>query len=112
VNTFSKIFIPPTAIIIITTESQWDPTIPPSGDFTGVLILDGSLSDHPGDGYIKKWSWTITQTAGPGIVEPQYDTIGRKIRAPDYLTDGDTYDIVLTVEDNYGMTGSITIQYP
>ncbi len=101
-NTFSKTFIPPTSIIKVITESQWDSSIPGYTDF---LILDGSLSDQPADGYIKIWLWNITG--------PSNDTItGRKVRAPAFLTDGNTYFINLEVTDNYGMKGSSSITYP
>lgn len=107
-NNFEKTFIPPTSIIQITTEAQWDPILP---GYTGFIILDGSLSDHPGDGYIKKWTWDITeQPSGTG--DPPTTLIGRKVKAPSYITDGDTYNIVLNVEDNYGMTGSSLLSYP
>lgn len=101
-NTFSKTFMPPTSIIKVITESQWDSSIPGYTDF---LILDGSLSDQPADGYIKIWLWNITG--------PSNDTItGRKVRAPAFLTDGNTYFINLEVTDNYGMKGSSSISYP
>lgn len=107
-NDFEKIFIPPTAIIQITTESQWDPSIP---GFTDFIILDGSSSDHPGEGSIKTWTWDITeQPVGTG--DPPTTLTGRKVRAPVFLTDTDTYNIDLTVEDNYGMTGTSTLTYP
>jgi hypothetical protein len=101
VNTFSKTFIPPTAIIQIVTESQWNST---GLKYEPFLILDGSLSDHPGSGQIIRWDWTFNHTILP--------LSGRKIRAPDELTDGTPYTITLMVTDLYGMSGSASINYP
>jgi hypothetical protein len=107
-NTFPKSFMPPTSIIQVTTESQWDPSIPGYANF---LIFDGSLSDHPGDGYIKTWTWLVTEHPG-GTGDGPTTLTGRKVRAPNYITDGDTYDIDLNVEDNYGMKGNSILTYP
>jgi hypothetical protein len=97
-NTFSKTFYPPTAIIQIITESQWDPS---TGDYKDFLILDGSSSDHPGDAYIISWKWMIDNST---------NLHGRKVRAPDLTTGSHT--ITLTVTDNFGMRNSYTIPYP
>jgi len=101
-NTFSKSFMPPTSIIKIITESQWDPSLPGYTDF---IILDGSLSDQSSDGYITNWAWDIQ---GPSTATLE----GRKVRAPSFLTDGNTYTINLEVADNYGMKGNSTLSYP
>ena len=101
-NIFSKTFYPPTSIIRVITESQWNSS---SNDFKSVLILDGSLSDHPSeDAYILSWNWTIN-----GI---SLTNNGRKVRAPDTLSSGMNHNITLTVTDNFGMRGISTITYP
>lgn len=98
-NTFEKTFYPPTSIIKITTESQWDYT---SQNYTDFYILDGSLSDHPGDGYIVNWDWFIQPESATSFAKT-----GRKIRADPPLD-----WINLTVIDNYGMIGTSTLNIP
>jgi FlaG/FlaF family flagellin (archaellin) len=103
-NIFERTFIPPTSIIRIITETEWNNITSSYEDF---LILDGSLSDHPTEnGYIKKWNWEIDG--------PTFNTTlsGRKIRAPDELTNGDTYNVILEVIDNFGMIGSSQVIHP
>jgi flagellin-like protein len=56
-NEFEKIFYPPTAIISVDTESQWNSS---ALNYTPFLILDGSQSDQPGDSTIAAWNWTIS----------------------------------------------------
>ncbi|MBN1280531.1 MAG: PKD domain-containing protein [Candidatus Thermoplasmatota archaeon] len=100
-NEFSKTFYPPTAIIRLITESQWNST---SNDYESVIILDGSLSDHPSlDAYIVSWIWTVDGNP--------LSTSGRKIRAPDSLLIGN-HNITLSVTDNFGMNSTSTITYP
>lgn len=99
---FTKTFIPPTAIIRVITESQWNST---TNDYKSLLILDGSLSDHPGeDAYILSWNWSID-----GVL---LSNLGRKVRAPDSLLVGPNHTLTLTVTDNFGMTATSTITYP
>jgi hypothetical protein len=100
-NIFSKTFYPPTAIILIKTESQWNSS---SNDYMPVLILDGSLSNNPSrDSYIMSWNWKIDNTT--------LNNLGEKVRAPDILFDGITHTIYLTVTNNFGMTGTSSITY-
>lgn len=58
-NTFQKTFYPPTSIIKILTETQWDDYI---NKYKKVPILDGSLSNHPieDEAYISTWEWNIS----------------------------------------------------
>jgi len=105
-NDFTKTFIPPTAIIQIVTESQWNST---SHNYETYLILDGSLSDHPGSGYIARWEWKIT-TNNSGTIEYDLNRTGRKIRAI-FATPNLYHTITLTVTDNYGMIATDTVEY-
>jgi hypothetical protein len=98
-NTFEKTFYPPTAIIKIDIES-----FPP--DYSNIYILDGSLSDHPGDDYIVKWEWNITNMSSP-ITYLYPEPFGRKAQVVNtsFFCTSYTYWINLTVTDNYGMKG-------
>ncbi len=101
-NTFEKTFYPPNTLIRIQTES-----LPGGqGDY---IILDGSQSDHPGDGYIVSWNWNVTNTTLPTYLTPE--PAGRKVHVPSTFINvtGDyTYQINLTVVDNYRMKGKST----
>jgi hypothetical protein len=55
-NTFEKTFFPPNPIINIEYQSYQDGT----GATVNREVLDGSQSDHPGDGYIVEWNWHIS----------------------------------------------------
>jgi hypothetical protein len=99
-NSFSRVFIPPTAIIKIDTES-----LP---NATSYYILDGSASDHPGDGYIIKWNWTVTDISN---TFPNNYLHGRKAQFIANGLPGDYYQIDLTVTDNYGMKGMSSFKF-
>lgn len=92
-NSFETTFQPPSSIVKIVTESQWNST---NNSYEDFYILDGSLSDHPGDGYIVHWEWEITPQAATTFVKT-----GRKVRADPPIS-----RIKLTVIDNNGMKGT------
>ncbi len=105
-NSFEKTFYPPTAIIHVDIES-----LPSSNN--NYYILDGSLSDHPGDGYIVKWEWNVTNMSStpPSYLQPE--PFGRKVQITDmtFLSPGYNYWVNLTVTDNYGMKGQNSFYY-
>ncbi|MEM0466509.1 MAG: hypothetical protein QXX20_02755 [Candidatus Thermoplasmatota archaeon] len=99
VKEFTKTFIPPTAIIKIDVESL------PGGK--SYYVLDGSASDHPGDGYIIKWNWNVTNISKQPPNNYQHFA-GRKTQIdPNFGFNPTTYKywVNLTVSDNYGMKG-------
>jgi hypothetical protein len=100
-NDFFKTFYPPNAIIKIETESL------PGG--TSHYILDGSASDQPGDSYIIKWEWNITNASSYTFTYPY----GRKAQVdPGFGFGGPhTYWVNLTVTDNFGMKGKSSFQF-
>ncbi len=103
-NEFEKTFYPPTAIIKIDIQSL-------PGVTDDYYILDGSQSDHPGDGYIIKWDWNVTNISHtPDIYN---ETGGRKAQTPDplFITVGYTYRVNLTVTDNYGMKATTSFEF-
>jgi flagellin-like protein len=107
-NIFEKTFYPPSAIIKIITESL------PNG--TSYYILDGSASDHPGDGYIVKWEWNVSDVTDPSnIIYADPEPYGRKTQITDasfsFGEVGHKYRVDLTVTDNYGMKGNTSFYY-
>jgi hypothetical protein len=105
INTFYQAFIPPTAIILVSTESLWNGT-----DYEEYIILDGSLSDHPSDGYITQWNWTIKNASSNPLYS--WNKIGRKIRAQFNASQSYVdYIITLEVTDNFGMIGRDFLYY-
>lgn len=98
VNDFEKTFYPPSAIISVTTEQQWNSSATPP-QYEPYVILDGSKSDHPGDGYIIRWAWDV---------EGSKD-YGRKIRFDNFKSG--LNNVTLTVTDNNGMKGIDTVKY-
>lgn len=102
-NVFEKTFYPPSSVIRLITDTEEDPP----GTFKDFVILDGSLSDHPGDNaYIQDWEWDII----PQGIGSTHLVSGRIARAPDEIMT-DTWDITLTVKDNFGMIGKSTVEY-
>ena len=98
-NNFEKTFLPPTAVIMVFVEQYWNYS---SVSYDNYTILDGSLSDHPSDGYIVTWDWTISPD--------DIDCSGRKVRAPISATSS-YHTIVLRVTDNSGLVGTDTLTY-
>jgi flagellin-like protein len=98
-NSFEKTFYPPTAVIKIDIESM-------QPYYTNTYILDGSMSDDPGDGYIIKWEWNVTNMTVP-ITHLVPEPFGRKAQITDtsFLGPSNAYWVNLTVTDNYGMKG-------
>jgi len=107
-NTFERTFYPPTAIIKVTTESQWNST---AGSYTDFIILDGSSSDHPDENaFIVNWTWTIENYTNPDTFN--WSGKGRKLRAEFDDSKSDAkYWIILQVTDNYGMANIEKIKY-
>jgi FlaG/FlaF family flagellin (archaellin) len=102
-NIFEKTFYPPSSVIRLITDTEEDPP----GTFKDFVILDGSLSDHPGDNaYIQDWEWDII-SQGTGST---HVVSGRIARAPDEIMT-DIWNITLTVKDNFGMIGKSTVEY-
>ncbi len=56
---FKHSFLPPTAVANIQVDTIWNAS---ASDWEEVIILDGSLSSHPGDINIVRWEWYITET--------------------------------------------------
>jgi flagellin-like protein len=103
-NIFSRVFIPPSAVGQIVTQTQWNGT-----DYVPYLILDGTRSAADSGSYIVSWDWNITAVNDTGVHE-NIDELGSMTRC-DFLVNGTTHHIVLTVTDRYGMIDQCEFSY-
>ena len=107
-NTFTSVFLPPTAIPLITTVSEFLGTA-----FRNVPVLDGSTSFQQGNGTLVSWSWSVVNTTG-GLSPPPSVYTGEKLIAPFASTQTGqtfTYTIALTVQNSNGLIGTSSINY-
>lgn len=115
-NTFTKVFQPPSSIILVSTESQWDPS---TTSYIGVTLIDGSSSFHPDDdAFIVSWNWSVIgDDDGDGIfgetAEEIFNLTGPKARIDSSFTApaGSNHEITLIVTDNSGMKSTSTYVY-
>jgi hypothetical protein len=111
-NSFNRVFMPPTAIARIITEVQWDSG---SADYKPFLILDGTYSVLYNDTYAVEWDWTILgDDDGDGVFgetgEVNATRSGVK-SAADFPVTGITYKITLNITDNNGMRGNYVFEH-
>ncbi len=103
-NDFSKTFVPPTALGVIDTETQWDAA---TDEYESFLILDGTQSMAFGNStYIVSWSWSIVNST----VNENIQLSGSKVRL-DLLNSNFNSTITLTVTDSNGMIGTCSFVY-
>jgi flagellin-like protein len=106
-NTFTSVFLPPTAIPLIGTVSEFI-----GMQFRNVPVLDGSTSFQQGNGTIVSWTWSVVNTTG-GVSPPQTYS-GEKLIAPFASTQTGqtfTFTIALSVQNSNGLIGSSSINY-
>jgi hypothetical protein len=111
-NSFSRVFMPPTAIARIITEAQWDSA---SLDYEPFLILDGTYSVLYNGTYAVEWSWKVLgDDDGDGAFgetgEVNVTRTGIKSVA-DFPVAGIRYRITLSITDNNGMTGNYVFEH-
>jgi hypothetical protein len=102
-NSFEKTFLPPTALILVRQESLWNGT-----DYVPQIILDGSGSTQPENGYIVSWEWKIeNRTLNENI------SLSGSLERAEFTGTNANHWVNLTVTNNYGMRGfdSIRIFY-
>lgn len=96
-NDFSAVFLPPTAIAVITPLETWNGTA-----FVTVPILDGSNSDGGGNATLEQWDWYVL---------PESVTVhGEKVVAPFSNTTA-LQTVTLTVTNSFGLQAVDTITY-
>lgn len=101
-NRFDRTYLVPSAIPIVTTESQWNAT---NTSYEEFLILDGTQSDHPDPASrIVSYEWTVTD---PSTGESKHS--GRKVRFdPDQ---SGVYTITLRVVDDHGLYHERSVKF-
>lgn len=96
-NVFTSVFIPPTAIALVTTLETWNGVA-----YVTVPVLDGTQSFQPGNATLVAWTWSI-----------QPDNLTRSgEKAVANFTAAPPHTIVLTVTNSQGLQGVDTIRYP
>ena len=106
-NTFTQVFLPPTALPLVGTVSQFN-----GRGFVNVPVLDGSQSFQSGNGTLVSWNWTIDNTTGGGNVISS--ALGEKLVAPFASTQTGvtlTYKITLTLKNSNGLLGIAAFSY-
>jgi flagellin-like protein len=98
-NDFSRVFIPPSAIILVDTNVLGNSI---------TTILDGSQSTQPeGNATIVSWSWTVTNESAPAV---HTTYLGEVAQTSPHLFLG-IYWVDLTVTNSDGLTGVANITY-
>jgi flagellin-like protein len=101
-NEFSRVFIPPTAIAVVTTTDT-------SGTLT--TLLDGSQSFQPeSNATIVSWDWTVYNKNTSSYVLP--DLSGEEAETVSPLDLADQYLVNLTVTNSDGLESIATVLYP
>ena len=99
-NDFSRIFIPPTAIGIVSVLETLNGSV-----FTPVTVLDGTHSFQPGNGSIVQWIWNVTPD---NITPAPYGPLAVVHFKGAYLE----HTITLMVTDSDGLIGTEVFRYP
>lgn len=98
-NDFGRIFIPPTAIGIVTTIQSWNGTA-----FVPVTVLDASGSfQPPGNSTIVAWTWKITPDGTSYSGEKAVAQFNRLFV---------THNVTLAVTNSDGLISTDTFHYP
>jgi flagellin-like protein len=110
-NTFTTVFLPPTAIAFVTTLTSYT-----TGGPIQLPVLDGTDSFQPGaNGTIVDWSWSVTEstsslsnsagcTLGP-LQGSEYELQGASTSDPHF------YNATLTVTGTDGLDGETTLPF-
>jgi flagellin-like protein len=110
-NTFTTVFLPPTAVALVTTLAEFSGGGSTSG-FVNVPVLDGSHSFQTGNASITAWNWFVTNTTSGSTTT--WSAAGEQLVAP-FVSTGFghtyTYSIALTVADSNGLLGTSTVAY-
>jgi flagellin-like protein len=110
-NTFTTVFLPPTAVPLVTTLAEFSGGGSSTG-FVNVPVLDGANSFQAGNGTLTSWDWFVTNTTAGS--NETWTAGGEQLVAP-FVSTGYghvyTYSIALTVEDSNELLGISTIDY-
>jgi len=100
-NDFNRIFIPPTAIALVTPLQTFNGT-----QYVTVPVLDGSNSFQAGNASIDSWQWYLNSTGHPNATAS-----GERVVVTLSSTPSTLYNIVLVVSDTDGLKGTDEITY-
>jgi flagellin-like protein len=110
-NTFTTVFLPPTAVALVSSLSEFVGGGSASG-FVSVPVLDGSHSFQSGNASITSWNWSIANTTA-GSSET-WTVLGEQLVAP-FVSTGYgnvyTYSVALTVANSDGLLAVSMIAY-
>ena len=97
-NDFTRVFIPPTAIAIVSTITSFS-----NGTFVTLPVLDGSNSFQPGNGTLVSWAWKVT----PDNIVASGEKAVVKFNATFA-----SHTITLTVTNSFGLISLVQLKYP
>lgn len=97
-NDFDRVFIPPTAIALVTPLQSWN-----GSGFVTVPVLDGGSSFQPGNATLVSWAWAIS---------PDNRTLSGERAVATFDPIFSTHNITLVVTNSDGLLGAETIHYP
>jgi len=96
-NSFTRVYMPPSALLTISTESLWDGV-----SFKPFIVLDGGGSVAQEGSYLTMYDWNVTK---PGV-SPSYSHVGGVKATFDFSSLGPgQYYVNLTVMDDHGLMG-------
>lgn len=96
-NDFSRVFIPPTAVGLVTLQETWNGTA-----YVPVPILDATESFQPGNATLVAWTWHIT---------PDNETLTGEKAVASFNPSFSTHTIVLTVTNSEGLLSTDRFVY-
>lgn len=102
-NSFTKVFMPPNALLTIRSESLWNAS---SGDFEPTIVLDGSGSQAQEEAYLTMYRWNVTR-----ISDGSYDIVSGIKASYRFPASTESYYVNLTVMDDHGLMGADSVIY-
>jgi len=108
-NTFTTVFLPPTAIPLVSTLAEFT-----GSGYRNLPVLDGSPSFQSGNATITSWTWFVTNTSAHAAAPLAWNASGEELVAPfaSVSSSGSyTYNITLTVTNSNGLLGIATVPY-
>ncbi len=114
-NTFTTVFLPPTAIAYVTTLTSYS-----SNEPVQIPVLVGTDSFQPGaNGTIVQWEWSMTEAGNSTYTGgPTCPVAGSPFEGSEWELEGNastsksyTYTATLTVTGNDGLAGVTTLSF-
>ncbi len=95
-NDFRAVFLPPTAIALVSLVQTWNGTA-----LVSTALLDGSHSFQSGNGTLVRWAWSVA---------PDNTTALGEDATPTFTTKG-LHAITLTVTNSFGLVATDELTY-